>query len=58
MTVQAATVQPASVGAALRRVLLSEYLVLWFSVAYVAAVGPFTPGFFNEIGRASCRERV
>ena len=47
MTVQAATVQPASFGASLRRVLLSEYLVLWLSVAYVAAVGPFTPGFFN-----------
>jgi ribose/xylose/arabinose/galactoside ABC-type transport system permease subunit len=39
--------QPTSFGRALRAVLLSEYLVLWLSVAYVAAVGPFTPGFFT-----------
>lgn len=47
MTAQADTMHPASIGAVIRRVLLSEYLVLWLSFAYVAAVGPFTPGFFT-----------
>ncbi len=28
-----------------RRVLLSEYLVLWLSLAYFAVLAPFTPGF-------------
>ena len=31
----------------LRRALGSEYFVLWLCVAYAAAVGPFTPGFFT-----------
>jgi ribose/xylose/arabinose/galactoside ABC-type transport system permease subunit len=47
MMAETATVQPASFSAVARRVLLSEYLVLWLSVAYVAAVGPFTPDFFT-----------
>src|SRR6185295_10883407 len=34
-------------SALVRRIFISEYLVLWLSVAYVAAVGPFTPGFFT-----------
>lgn len=29
----------------LRRLFLSEYLVLWLSVFYFAALAPFTPGF-------------
>lgn len=38
---------PALFGAWVRRSFLSEYLVLWLSVAYVAAVGPRTPDFFT-----------
>src|SRR5262245_32397277 len=30
-----------------RRILLSEYLILWLCLIYAAAVGPFTPGFFT-----------
>ena len=29
----------------MRRVFLSEYLVLWLSLVYFAALAPFTPGF-------------
>ena len=47
MMAEAATDRPVSFSASVRRVLLSEYLVLWLSVACVAAVGPFTPGFFT-----------
>jgi ribose/xylose/arabinose/galactoside ABC-type transport system permease subunit len=47
MMAEAAPDRPALFSAAARRVFLSEYLVLWLSVAYVAAVGPFTPGFFT-----------
>ena len=46
MIAQAAA-QPTSLGRVLRAVLLSEYLVLWLSIAYVVSVGPFTPGFFT-----------
>lgn len=31
----------------LRRLAVSEYLVLWLSILYVAALGPFTPGFLS-----------
>jgi ribose/xylose/arabinose/galactoside ABC-type transport system permease subunit len=34
-------------NATLSRLFLSEYLVLWLSLAYVLALGPFTPGFFT-----------
>jgi ribose transport system permease protein len=47
MTASAATAQLASGAGVLRRMCLSEYLVLWLSVVYVAALGPFTPGFFT-----------
>jgi ribose/xylose/arabinose/galactoside ABC-type transport system permease subunit len=47
MMAEAASALPASFSALVRRSVLSEYLVLWLSVAYVAAVGPFTPGFFT-----------
>ncbi len=47
MMTEAATVQPASFSFVMRRAFLSEYLVLWLSVACVATVGPFTPGFFT-----------
>jgi ribose/xylose/arabinose/galactoside ABC-type transport system permease subunit len=29
------------------RALASEYFVLWLCLAYAAAIGPFTPGFFT-----------
>jgi len=32
-------------GSGLRRLALSEYLVLWLSVIYAIALAPFTPGF-------------
>lgn len=35
------------VKAALRGLALSEYLVLWLSLVYVAVLAPFTPGFFS-----------
>jgi ribose/xylose/arabinose/galactoside ABC-type transport system permease subunit len=47
MMAEAASALPASFRAWVRRIFLTEYLVLWLSVAYVAAVGPFTPGFFT-----------
>jgi ribose/xylose/arabinose/galactoside ABC-type transport system permease subunit len=47
MMAEAATAQLGSFSAIARRAFLSEYLVLWLSVAYVAIVGPFTPGFFT-----------
>jgi len=47
MMAQVHTAHSTSFGVIVRRVLLSEYLVLWLSVAYIAAVGPFTPGFFT-----------
>jgi ribose/xylose/arabinose/galactoside ABC-type transport system permease subunit len=47
MMAEAAPAPHASFGNLLHRIFLSEYLVLWLSVAYVAAVGPFTPGFFT-----------
>jgi len=47
MMAEAATDRSVSFSASVRRVLLSEYLVLWLSVAYVAVVGPFTQGFFT-----------
>jgi ribose/xylose/arabinose/galactoside ABC-type transport system permease subunit len=47
MMAQVHTAYPTSFGVIARRIFLSEYLVLWLSVAYVAAVGPFTPGFFT-----------
>jgi len=47
MMAEAASALPASFGASVRRIFLSEYLVLWLSVAYGVAVGPFTPGFFT-----------
>jgi ribose/xylose/arabinose/galactoside ABC-type transport system permease subunit len=47
MMAEAAPDRSASFCAAARRAFLSEYLVLWLSVVYVAAVGPFTPGFFT-----------
>jgi len=39
--------QPTSFRRILHAGFLSEYLVLWLSVAYIAAIGPFTPGFFS-----------
>ena len=47
MMAEAATDRSVSFSASVRRVLLSEYLVLWLSVAYVIAIGPFTQGFFT-----------
>lgn len=47
MILEAAPDRSASFRAVARRAFLSEYLVLWLSVAYVMAVGPFTPGFFT-----------
>jgi ribose/xylose/arabinose/galactoside ABC-type transport system permease subunit len=47
MMAEAASALPPSFSALVRRSVLSEYLVLWLSVAYVAVVGPFTPGFFT-----------
>lgn len=47
MIAEAAPDRSASFSAAARRAFLSEYLVLWLSIAYLAAVGPFTPGFFT-----------
>ena len=47
MTADTANAPTVPFGALIRRGFLSEYLVLWLSVAYVAAVGPFTPGFFS-----------
>jgi ribose/xylose/arabinose/galactoside ABC-type transport system permease subunit len=37
--------QPAGVVGLLKRLLLSEYLVLWLSLIYFAALAPFTTGF-------------
>jgi ribose/xylose/arabinose/galactoside ABC-type transport system permease subunit len=37
----------------LRRVLLSEYLVLWLSVAYFAMLVPFTPGLVSPSNLAN-----
>jgi ribose/xylose/arabinose/galactoside ABC-type transport system permease subunit len=41
----AAAVSSRRILGALQRVALSEYLVLWLSVLYVAALAPFAPGF-------------
>jgi len=37
--------RPAGVVGLLKRLLLSEYLVLWLSLVYFAALAPFTTGF-------------
>ena len=37
----------ASVPALVRRATGSEYLILWLSLAYAAAMGPFVPGFLT-----------
>jgi ribose/xylose/arabinose/galactoside ABC-type transport system permease subunit len=47
MRAATANAHPALFNILMRRAFLSEYLVLWLSVAYVTAVGPFTPGFFT-----------
>jgi ribose/xylose/arabinose/galactoside ABC-type transport system permease subunit len=47
MMAETALAPRVSLGTLVHRTLLSEYLVLWLSLAYVAAVGPFTPGFFT-----------
>ncbi len=36
---------PGGARALLRRVVLSEYLVLWLGLVYFAVLAPFTPGF-------------
>lgn len=47
MTDQARSESFTTISLFLRRWFLSEYLVLWLTLAYVLAVGPFTPGFFT-----------
>jgi ribose/xylose/arabinose/galactoside ABC-type transport system permease subunit len=42
-----ATSRPGRVSSALWRFGQSEYLVLWLSMIYVAALAPFTPGFLS-----------
>jgi ribose/xylose/arabinose/galactoside ABC-type transport system permease subunit len=47
MTAQAGTESSPTAGALLRKWILSEYLVLWLSLIYLAVLGPFTPGFLT-----------
>src|SRR5687768_16005674 len=42
-----ATARPGRFSSTLGRLGQSEYLVLWLSVIYVAALAPFTPGFIS-----------
>ena len=39
--------------AALRRVAVSEHLVLWLCIGYAVAVAPFAPGFLSTANLAS-----